>query len=489
MKFLPRFDGSGRTPRPTQIQALRWLESNWHLSNVFAIQAPTGTGKQGIGTAIQLATSGAYLAPNNALVDQAVKDYPLLNFLKGRARYECIEMPDFSCADRKEMGSPPCKGCPYNACRKRALKGEPTFYNPISYFYLTKTPNFQHPEVVVVDEAHKLKDMLLLLCGVSFRRGRYNYPAISNDLDAIEWMTSTLPKLREYVKQCQTQGNVAGVKSTLRKIEAIEEVLPGLKEEPQNYAIYTQPSTYRGREDEYLHIMPIDPPGHIIRRVLGAKKIVLMSATLPKTDVRALVRGQPFLYLDLPSPIPREQRLIYYDPIPGKVNWETDPKVLADWIKTILARYPNRNTIVHVTYGLSLKLKRFFKNALVNTPETKDDIIKRFKRDGGLWLASGVSEGLDLPGDECRLNIIPLLQFANVSDPMIKKRRARQGGYLEYSINTLKTTIQQAGRSTRGADDESVTVIGDTRFPQLITRLREHVPKSFSEAIVWRKKT
>jgi Rad3-related DNA helicase len=100
-------------------------------------------------------------------------------------------------------------------------------------------------------------------------------------------------------------------------------------------------------------------------------------------------------------------------------------------------------------------------------------------------LASGCSEGVDLPGDVCRVNIVPLLYRLNIGDAVIKKRMAKEDGRQWYNYETVKALIQQAGRSTRGTEDYSITYVLDPALPRLILDKSLEIPQSLKESIVW----
>lgn len=123
--------------------------------------------------------------------------------------------------------------------------------------------------------------------------------------------------------------------------------------------------------------------------------------------------------------------------------------------------------------------------AIVHTgSHDKDEAMKRFKKEGGIWIAPGCAEGIDLPDEECRLNLIPVLPFANIGDPVVEARRRRYG-MKQYERQTLLTFMQQVGRSTRGEQDYSTTVVGDSRVVRLLKAHKSDIPESFLEAVEW----
>lgn len=447
---------------------------------------PTGVGKSAILRTIQNEFSGSVgIVPTNILLDQYRGTYDDLNYVKGLDQYECKDRA-VSCGDVKASGSTPCKDCPYLVNRARAYDGEATIFNPISYYYYTKSDKYVPPSVVVVDEAHKLTELLMLLTDCTFRKGYYNYPEIENEIQLLDWLELTAFNLAKLRKTKAESGAKKEAVTIGRQVEKMEMVIRSFKTNPQDFIYYTKTETYFKTTDEYLCISPIRPPRWVIDTILGKGKVVLMSATLLKHDVWDL-GIKDFEYLDLPSPIPKESRPVVYMPHTEDMTYKTSAASVAKYIKRVMSTYPDRNTVVHLSYGWSKKLARYFPGALINTPQTKDDVLATFKREGGLWLAAGCAEGIDLPGDECRLTIIPIVLRANPKDPVTKKQVAQPGGWLRFELNAVKTLIQQVGRGTRGIDDHSISVIGDNAFPRLIVKNKALIPKSFMDAIIWRQ--
>jgi Rad3-related DNA helicase len=167
------------------------------------------------------------------------------------------------------------------------------------------------------------------------------------------------------------------------------------------------------------------------------------------------------------------------------VNKDTPIEKIAASVDTQMKTLPGP-IMVHTTYskapGLSeaLDTPSFFNDRL-----SKESSIQRFKTEGGAFVAAGCAEGLDLPGDLCRLNIIPKLNYPDLSDPAVKRRRGEADGETWYMLETLKQTIQQSGRSTRHEADWSNTVVMDPQFSRYVNKCYKHLPKYFTDAIRW----
>lgn len=488
---FPKFDGTGRTPRPTQTQFLEWLGAVWNDGTCFAGQLPVGSGKSAIARAMQIALGAHVITPSNILIDQYIGQYPKNNYLKGKAHYSCRS--GLTCDEWiTECEQKPCAGCPYQASKDRAHK-EPTFFNPLSlYFHNLNRAKADKKAtaapVLVVDEAHQLPQMLQMLASKRLRRSQYKFDArCTSEVFLALWLERLVRQLDKLASLARQTGDFQKVAELSTELSEIGLILDSLRDDPQNFAIYIEEGTYRGRKDQFLNIRPVRVPRNIVKKLLTCARMVLLSGTLLPTDIEDLADDRVVKFIDLPSPIPKDRRPILYKPTPFPMNVDTDPRDIVRHIESILSEYPNRNTIIHTTYGQSVKLApHFTRPVLVNTSENKNDVLAAFKRQGGVFLASGCAEGLDLHDDLCRLNIIPGLSRPNLGDPVVQKRKALTGGQKWYDLETLKVTIQQAGRSTRHEKDQSTTVVCDPLFSQLVLRNEKSLPRSFFESIVWR---
>lgn len=489
-RFLETGDGSGRAPRPVQVTALRWLEDNWHAADVFVLNVPVGGGKSYIAETVKRTTGGHVLTPTNLLIDQYIDTYAGANFLKGKDHYNCKS--GLTCADWVDTCEmEPCADCPYQEAKARATT-ESTFFNPMSYWYFGyQNEGAVLPPSLVVDEAHGLASFLSMLAGVRLRRSEYAFPATAtHEVALCLWLSETADRLRKL--RDAYRGNRREYLRISQEIKQLDATRRGVEEAPENYAIWIESGHYRGKVETYLNVKPVVLPRYIADRALAAQKVVLLSGTLPETDVRELVGDRPYLYLDLPSPIPVERRRVFADPVDFRLNYETPPAKLAAAIQQSVESAPGAPaTLVHVSYDLGKKLrphlpKAWHANA---TADQKEAQLEAFKRDGGVFLAAGCAEGLDLKGDLCRHNIIPKLIYPNLGDPVVKKRRAMADGEEWYAVRTLTTLIQQAGRSTRSEADWSVTRVRDPNFARLYSRWKHKLPASFREAVVWRRPT
>lgn len=486
--FLKNFDGTSRKPRQVQIDALEWLANDWHKHKISVISAPVGSGKSALARAIQISTTAGIITPSNLLIRQYRETYPSVNYLMGKTHYTCNS--GLSCKDWIDvLDQPACSNCPYTTCRSEASKGSATFFNPMSFYYLFSKERPKESNTLVIDEAHQLSSMILMLCGTRISKSKFGFNKnCLNELYLIQWLKDHERRLKKLTDQYTSQGKFDRVIELVDDYEHIYLTRRGLEEDAQNYAIWTSEGKLYGRKDTFLNIKPIRPPRFITRRILSANHLIFMSGTISPIDMQDLLPDTPYRYLDLPSPIPAAQRPIYYRPTSYPMNWQTDPKLIAASIEEIIKLNPGQNTIIHVTYSMVKQLLPHFKIPILhNTAENKDAVLAEFKSKGGVLLAGGMAEGIDLPGALCRINIIPKLAYPDLKDPVVQKRKALEDGDDWYNLQTLNKLVQQAGRSTRTVDDYSKTYILDPGFVWRFKKYRDKLPKSFVESIVWNK--
>lgn len=486
-RFTETFDGTGRKAFPLQMEFLEWLPKQ--TARVIAGQLPTGTGKSFLVRTIQRATGGLACVASNMLIDQYAPIYPDVNILKGAAHYRC-ERNRMSCGEARELELGGCGNCQFDCAFKAAKAGEPTIFNPMSLYNLAGQSGFDRPKTTIVDEAHTLPGMLLLVAGEKFSASKFKLPKSTNSLEVLAWLADQIPKIRRLAESYAERQMGGQAVAALRDVLRLEAIFEGLEADPANYVIYRKTDTYNRRNDEFLHIRPLDPPKPLLDKVLGSGRIILLSATLSRIDAELLAPGEEVAYFDAESPIPVDQRRIFYRPMAVPANSKTDVNVIARYVAEILADNPG-NALIHATYAMASRLSAALNaigiKAFANTADTKNACISRFKKDGGVFVAAGCAEGLDLPDDECRVNIIPVLPRMDPTEPSIQKWLALPGGRRRYALETLRTVQQQAGRSTRHVLDHSKVFIGDDQFPSMIGRVKADLSKSFLDAIVWTK--
>ena len=161
-------------------------------------------------------------------------------------------------------------------------------------------------------------------------------------------------------------------------------------------------------------------------------------------------------------------------------------------IEQILKTHKNEKGVIHTTnYDIAKYIMNNIENDRLVThySRNREDVLKKFKNsDEPLVLVSpSMNEGVDLPGDLCRFQIIFKLPYLPYTEPWIDKREnLYEDGKEWYDYKMLTKLIQGYGRGIRFEGDYCKTYILDNRLFDVINKDlegNEIIPKYFINAI------
>jgi Rad3-related DNA helicase len=215
-----------------------------------------------------------------------------------------------------------------------------------------------------------------------------------------------------------------------------------------------------------------------------ANRVIGMSGTMFPSYCKELFGSDEYAYLELPSPIPVERRLIHGLTQENGWCFPTDYEDMVALLEIVLKRFQERPAIVHTTYSdsrMMLALNDKIRGYL--TKEDKMVAIQSIHSTEDVMLTPGAVEGISLNDDAARLNILMRAQFANLGNIAVQKRMALPGGQQWYKEQTLRGIVQSMGRTTRTPTDFSTCVIADCRATRLIKENMDLLPAYFKEAL------
>jgi Rad3-related DNA helicase len=127
--------------------------------------------------------------------------------------------------------------------------------------------------------------------------------------------------------------------------------------------------------------------------------------------------------------------------------------------------------------------RRFLFHGKDNKKEVFEQFRKSSPSEGRVLVASGMYEGIDLPLDEGRWQVLAKVPWLNLGIPSVAYMAEKDSEW--YIWQTLRTVIQAAGRISRTENDFGVTIVLDTTFNRLINQAREAglLPGWFERAI------
>lgn len=430
--------------KPHQIKLLYRILELLTTNDVIGINAPPGWGKSYIARSLQIALGYTdIITANNNLINQYKRDYPELNVVKGKDHY----------ATSQE----------YETAKRIARSSAPSIFNPLSALF-TCPRDERQTKYTIVDEAHTLGEMLRTAATNTFNTSKAGIPKrCTSEFELARWAKQRFHELNNRLLYEQP------TKDQIRELEKVGAVYYSVvgHEQDSIFNLSRSKAVARGRRYETMSVQAVDYPIGLIDQVIGSEKTILMSGTLTKYETEKLACGRPYVHISLPYLAPPAQRPVYVRSF-DREDRKDIPKVCAE-IRRLYEEKGRPATVVHVTYGDVHEYVREMADLqpIWNTPRNKEQTEADFRSSGGIWLAAGCSEGIDLGDDACRLIIIPRLHFPNKGDIYVQKRLGRPDGRKWYGIKTLETTIQQLGRGVRHSEDYCEHYVFDPYFPQL----------------------
>ncbi len=435
LNFVP----TGWTLRPDQVEVLLEVEQKWK-AEVLCITAPTAFGKSLLGQIIaRFAAAQRYtvniMAPSNVLIDQIKTSFPEIPVLHKRAYYpEPVQYAEA----RKRAKAAPIRLMNFHVCHANKI----------------------HGSVQILDEGHVAVDMLEDHKNVRIWQAQHPFPdKLETVADVIEWLQEYIPELPE------TSTESKKLRRALRDITGIR----------SEATIEYRRDMYRGHPSQSLVIMPgitRKPPDWLWPKD-KVRKIVFLSATISREDIRELgLAKRSVEYIDCPSPIPPANRPVEFRPWMNMARQYLDKAmpIFAERLRQTLAAHATKG-MVHIPYNLAEWLQDLIDDPRLiwHDKQNKLSKLQEFRdsppEQGKVLIASGLYEGVDLPFDAARWQVIAKVPYLSLGDEKIKRRlKLYPDGYAWAAI---KRIVQAAGRIVRAPDDYGVTYLWDTSFENL----------------------
>ena len=117
--------------------------------------------------------------------------------------------------------------------------------------------------------------------------------------------------------------------------------------------------------------------------------------------------------------------------------------------------------------------------------ERIDGKLKEFKesKEPKIMASYSMNEGVDLPYDECRFQIIFKIPFPYLGDNQIRARKRIDNNW--YNVKTVQKFIQAVGRGMRAEDDYCTNYVIDKDFDMLLygPAFKKILPENIRESI------
>lgn len=475
MDFLAHFPYD--EPRDIQARVLETLGKEWDRYDTFVISAPTAFGKTALSkTIMRTLHSVSVITPTNQLVEQFQDEFPDTRKLSRLDSYRCEDWARPCSVTRGKLGGF-CKGC---ECSKdlavAKYRGGPGIYN--YHIYLAHK---LYRDVLVIDEAHNLLSIIRDRLAVKIWQHDYKYPdGMYSSQQIRDWIETLSPTKRRHKKIQLLWGSV---------VHDIPQYLSQRATEQFNGK-----GTSRGHPEDRdcLKLLPVDisdaPPMFWPREV---KKRVLLSATIGRKDIEALGLSGRVLYINAESPIDASRRPIVLVPLVNvnRHNIGEAAATIGRYIdEIVLPQHEGQKGVIHASYQLASLLRNHLHGDryLFHTRENKNNVYNSFRESpassGTVLVASGMYEGVDLPQDLGRWQVIAKVPWESLGSPAVRYMSERDPEW--YSWNTIRTLIQACGRICRTPTDEGITLILDTSVGKLFKDWDHLLPAWYKDGLL-----
>jgi ATP-dependent DNA helicase DinG len=524
----------GAIPRPEQARllaalgdALAEIEDDPEAPRVLVVEAPPGVGKSHVAMTLARWSGDAYLLTSQKLLqDQYEREFGGdLALVKGRDNYPCERYPGAWMPTSRGMcrrvRGPVC-GCPYVRAKQTALNA-PIFCTNTAYF---ATLRHWHAEqlgrrrLLIIDEAHNLESQLV---GVFTTR-------FSHD-EMRAWFGGPLPRLTvadDY--RPILGGHVARLEASLeeirRRLEALRPPelpadlfleMPPTREEQDlleqrdllesalaRITFFLEAGDrewivrYSDHAAAELALVPLTVASMAAELFAECAEVTVLSSAylghrsvlaeyfgLRESDVRVFSTGSPFSL---------EQRPIVYRPV-GALSQATrarlEPALFAE-VAAILAAHPRDKGLIHVAsyeagrrlvHDLGVRAPRESRRLLwIDSAGGKAGALDLHRASAlpTVLVSPSLREGVDLPDDFLRFQVLTKLPYPDLGDPWTAARRQRDPRW--YAVETAKALLQAYGRSCRHTDDHGVTYVLDAQFARFMQHYRVLLPQWFLDA-------
>lgn len=171
-------------------------------------------------------------------------------------------------------------------------------------------------------------------------------------------------------------------------------------------------------------------------------------------------------------------------------KWNSFPYIIY-YLEEITKKYHNNERgIIHTASYANKKYimdsvspelrERLF---IYENSREKEEIIKKFKQSkNGILIGPSITQGVDLPDDLCRFNIIIKVPYMNIKDEFVKAK-SKLFPYW-YNSQASIEIVQAIGRGVRNKYDFCKTYIFDAEFEKLYKLTNKQYPDEINNRLI-----
>ncbi|MDO5849911.1 MAG: ATP-dependent DNA helicase [Methanobacteriaceae archaeon] len=486
------------------------------------LEAGTGTGKSAIAACLASLIGNSYIfTMTKQLQEQYTDDFKHFALVKGRGNFKCLNYSQDGINETCDMGScilekKNCSfkvnqfnyasqdlACHYHLQKCNALDSTVVISN---YDYMVPELNFVRDfskrDLMIFDECHNLESKIMSLLTLELTRKELKDEAGVNlskqtvanlklgEYDTwisfIEKVTKKYKKRNEKYKNNSKYSKKSKVLE--RRIDNFRRFKKFINVDPNNWIV-----DYDSRS-QILSFKPIKIDKYAKDILLKYGDVCLfMSASILdyKQFAKWLGINPDEIYpIRRKSPFDTSRNpIILFDKNMSYKNLKSNAPKTIPIIKEILEKHKNEKGIIHT---VSYQCKDFLMDQLQDTRlidhnnKNRLKALNKFEKSKQplVLISPSMNEGVDLPGDKCRFQIIYKMPYPSISDKQIKARKNIENKWYDYQ--TAITLVQTYGRGMRSVNDYCVTYFIDSRLNSFIRRDSKRdnlLPNFFKDAI------
>ena len=406
--------------------------------------------------------------------------------------------------------------CFAELARARATVADVVVVNLHLYGLNVASGNVLLPEhdVVVIDEAHQLEDIMSDTVGVQIGPGRFTSLAavvrrVIDDPAIVGGIAEAAPAVREALRPFTGQrlskpfpdaiqdalidarGRIDKAQTALRAINTDVPEAQQRKMRAQQVAtrVQEQIDIALGAHDGYvafvsgspdharLEIAPLDVGPVLAKGIWGKRTAILTSATLPATLAHRVGHDQRLVHRDRRrQPVRlRHQRPAVLRAAPaGPPVTGIFAQAVHEELAALITAAGGRTLALFTSWkamdaAAAAVKERVDVQILTQRDLPKTALIKAFTEDESscLFATAGFFQGVDIPGRTLSLVTIDRIPFPRPDDPLLTARRELLGAaaFAEIDLPRAAMLLAQAtGRLIRNATDRGVVAVFDPRL-------------------------
>lgn len=440
-------------------------------------------------------------------------DQAELDWMPSDRAWQSLSVSSDECpgATRCPMGD----ACFAEGARKRAAVADVVVVNTYLYGLHVASGGVLLPDhdVVIVDEAHSLEDIMSDTVGITIGSGRFTNLGVTlrriiEDPGLVAAVIESGVALRESISKLSgqrlpfplpdtvTEALITGrqcidnAQNALRAIDtSVEDAKQRrLRAQQQATRLIDDIDRAIGKNDGYvafvsgsaemprLEIAPLDVGPTLRKGIWEQRTAILTSATIPASlTERVGIAADTVDTIDVGSPFDYATNAVLYCalhmPDPRSVQFGA---AVADELVGLITAAGGRTLALFTSYkamdaAAAAVRERIPFTVLTQRDLPKNALVKAFMEDESvcLFATSGFFQGVDIPGRTLSLVTIDRLPFPRPDDPLLSARRELLGSkaFGQIDIPRASTLLAQAtGRLIRTATDRGVVAVFDPRL-------------------------